>query len=186
MRRTTMIVAASSMLLIGCGPRPWNDFHQGLEVAAETLTDLDAELNAVAVVESDAAIDRVAEEARVAAEAHRVCLAAGRTDCGEAPTLAEYMTRYREQIVAWQRVTVAMDALRAALTAGESAATLWRDRREQPNNMNILCHDIADGYQDFVSAITPVLPEGRVTTIMQQVSVAIEPICAFLTNEATP
>jgi hypothetical protein len=180
-----VLVIFSMPAMLACGPHPWRDYHSALEVLARTVTDIDAGLADVAVENSDAAIEAVVAEASAAAEAYRTCTAAGRTDCGPEPTVAEFLARYHERVAAWQRVTLALDEIRQALLLAEDAAEIWRDRQERPADIDAVCEQVSDAYEHLRVALEPIIPQERVNRILQQAQIAIEPVCSFIGGQVT-
>lgn len=178
------VTALLSTTALGCS-HPWNQYHSALETLAQTTTTVNDGLADVATVESDAAIDATAEEARQAAEVYRVCMSENRPDCGTEPTLDSFMARYRERVSAWHDVQVAFDEIRAALLLGEDAAEIWRERQEMPNEVGDICRQIEQAYEHLTTLLAPLIQSDRANEVMSSLQIVIRPVCNLIAGEVT-
>jgi hypothetical protein len=173
-----LMLTLMATAMLGC-TRPWNTAHTALDVTAEAVASTDAMVAAGMVDTHTKVRAAVVAEARAAREEYESCTSADppRDDCGERPTVEQFLAIYEERVQTWEAVTTALEVLREVLLLAESAVTAWRDLKQQPEEWGSLCTRLGEAQASVVRAIEAC--DVDVPDEWEQGLQLIEPVCSM-------
>jgi hypothetical protein len=149
-----LMLTLMATAMMGC-TKPWNTAHTALEVTAEAVASTDA-MVATGMRDTHTKVRAaVVAEAREARQEYEACASADppRNDCGERPTVEQFMAIYEERVSTWEAVTTALEVMREVLLLAESAVTAWRDMKQQPENWGTICTRLGEAQRNIIQAI---------------------------------
>jgi len=179
--RPTLVIVA--LVATSACAKPWNTANTALEATAQAVVATDEMVAENMTEDHEAARARVVEAARAALAEWEACEAdESRDDCGDRPTVAQFMEQYDEdeRVQTWGTVTLALEELREALIVAQAAVGVWRDTQEQPGNWSVICEGLDTTRGAVIRAIEAAGVE--VPDQYERMSEYLLPVCNLIVN----